>query len=75
MFVTEYRMDIRRYILNISYGQLSAKLPVILSSSGHSGHSGHLGHLGHLGHSGHLGHLGHSGHLGHLGQSGNMVTN
>ena len=53
MFVTEYRMDIRRYILNISYGQLSAKLPVILSS-GHLGHSGHSGHLGHLGQSGNM---------------------
>ena len=65
MFVTEYRMDIRRYILNISYGQLSAKLPVILSS----GHLGNLGHSGHSGHSGHLGQLGHSGHSGQSGHS------
>ena len=46
------------YHINIPYGQLSVKLPVI-RYVGQLGHLGNLGHLDHLGNHGHLGHLSH----------------
>ena len=68
------------YQLNIPYGQLSAKLPVIqslgsfgsLGSFRSFGSFSHLDRLGHSGHSGHSDHFGHSGHLGPLGPFGHL---